>query len=64
MVKAKAVAAIALGLRFAHSFGLIHGSLTASNILFDADHCIQIADFGLFGFEGRQGGKHRRSEVL
>jgi predicted metal-binding protein len=44
-VKAKAVAGIVLGLRFAHSLGLLHGHLTTSNILFDSDHCIQIVDF-------------------
>jgi serine/threonine protein kinase len=43
--KAKAVAGIVLALRFAHSFGLLHGSLKAENVLFDADHQIQIADF-------------------
>jgi serine/threonine protein kinase len=43
--KAKAVVGIALGLRFAHSLGLLHGALKATNILFDADHRIQIADF-------------------
>jgi hypothetical protein len=52
--KAKAVAGIALGLRFAHSFGLVHGRLTASNTLFDGDHCIQITDFHPVGFEGRE----------
>jgi hypothetical protein len=44
-VKAKAVAGIVLGLRFAESFGLGHGGLTANNIVFDSDHCIQIVDF-------------------
>jgi serine/threonine protein kinase len=44
-VKAKAVAGIVLGLRFAHSHGLIHGHLSGHNILFDCDHCIQIVDF-------------------
>jgi serine/threonine protein kinase len=44
-VKAKAVSGIVLGLRFAHSLGLLHGHLTTSNILFDSDHCIQIVDF-------------------
>jgi serine/threonine protein kinase len=43
--KAKAIAGIALGLRFAHSLGLLHGGLKVSNILFDADRRIQIADF-------------------
>jgi serine/threonine protein kinase len=44
-VKAKAVAGLVLGLRFAHSLGLVHGHLTTNNILFDSDHCIQIVDF-------------------
>jgi hypothetical protein len=44
-VKAKAVAGIVLCLRVAHSFGLLHGHFTGNNILFDADHCIQIVDF-------------------
>jgi serine/threonine protein kinase len=43
--KAKAIAGIALGLRFAHSLGLLHRGLKASSILFDADRRIQIADF-------------------
>jgi RIO-like serine/threonine protein kinase len=44
-VRAKAIAVIVLGLRFAHSLGLVHGHLTGNNILFDSDHCIQIVDF-------------------
>jgi hypothetical protein len=44
-VKAKTFAGIVLGLRFAHSLGLVHGHLTGSNILFDFNHCIQIVDF-------------------
>jgi serine/threonine protein kinase len=44
-VKAKAVVGIALGLRFAHGLGLLHGAVKASNILCDADRRIQIADF-------------------
>jgi serine/threonine protein kinase len=43
--KAKAIAGITLGLRFAHGLGLLHGGLKASNVLFDADRRIQIADF-------------------
>jgi serine/threonine protein kinase len=43
--KAKVVAGIALCLRFAHGLGLLHGCLKASNVLFDAEHRIQIADF-------------------
>jgi serine/threonine protein kinase len=44
-VKAKAVAGLVLGLRLAHSLGLVHGHLIGNNILFDSDHCIQIVDF-------------------
>jgi serine/threonine protein kinase len=44
-VKAKVIAGIVLGLRFAHSLGLIHGDLTANKIVFDSDHCIQIVEF-------------------
>jgi serine/threonine protein kinase len=44
-VKAKAVVGIALGLRFAHGLGLRHGAVKATNILFDADGRIQVADF-------------------
>jgi serine/threonine protein kinase len=43
--KAKVVAGIALGLRFAHGLGLLHGGLKASNVLFDPCRRIQIADF-------------------
>jgi hypothetical protein len=43
--KAKAIAWIALGLRFAHGLGLLHGGRKASNVFFDADRRIQIADF-------------------
>jgi serine/threonine protein kinase len=50
-VKAKAVVGIALGLRFAHGLGLLHGAVNVSNILFDADRRIQIADFSPIRFE-------------
>jgi serine/threonine protein kinase len=46
-VKAKVIAGIVLDLPFAHSLGLLYGSLTASNVVFDLDHCIQIVDFRL-----------------
>jgi serine/threonine protein kinase len=36
---------IALGLRFARGLGLLHPAVKGSNILFDADRRIQIADF-------------------
>jgi serine/threonine protein kinase len=44
-MKAKVVAGIVLGLRFAHSFGLVHGHLTSKNILFDSNDCIQVVGF-------------------
>jgi serine/threonine protein kinase len=44
-MKAKVIAGIVLGLRFAHSLGLAHGHLTASRIVFDSDYRIQIVDF-------------------
>jgi serine/threonine protein kinase len=44
-VKATAIAGLVLGLRFAHSLGLVHGHLTMNSILFDSDHCIQLVDF-------------------
>jgi serine/threonine protein kinase len=50
-VKAKAVAGIALGLRFSHGLGLLHGGLKASNVFFDADRRIQIADFSAIRLE-------------
>jgi hypothetical protein len=43
--KAKAAVGIALGLRFAHGLGLLHGAVKAENVLFDADQRIQLADF-------------------
>jgi serine/threonine protein kinase len=42
--KAKALVRIALGLRFAHGLGLLHGAVKAANFLFDPDRRIQIAD--------------------
>jgi hypothetical protein len=44
-VKTKIVVGIVLGLRFAHSFGLFHGRLSARNIVVDSDHCIEIVGF-------------------
>jgi serine/threonine protein kinase len=47
--KAKALAGIALGMKFAHEFGVAHGSLKPTNILFDEEHCVHIVDIGLRG---------------
>jgi hypothetical protein len=43
--KAKAIVGIVLSMRYAHSYGLLHGHLTANNVLFDDDGLIQISDF-------------------
>jgi hypothetical protein len=45
--KALAIAGVVLGMRFMHSFGLIHGNLKPQNILFDEFHRIQICDISL-----------------
>jgi hypothetical protein len=50
-VKAKAVAGIALGIRFMHSFGLLHGNLNSRNIVFNDEHQIQITDFSSIRLE-------------
>jgi serine/threonine protein kinase len=49
--KAKAVAEIALALRFAHGLGLLHGALNAGNVLFDAPRRIEIAEFSTIRLE-------------
>jgi serine/threonine protein kinase len=41
-----AITGIVMGMRFLHRFGLTHGALKPSNILFDADHRPHIVDFG------------------
>jgi serine/threonine protein kinase len=43
--KAKAIVGIVLSMRYAHSHRLLHGHLTANNVLFDEDGVIQICDF-------------------
>jgi serine/threonine protein kinase len=57
--KAKAVAGIVLGLRFAHSLGLIHGHLSSKNIRFDLEHRIEITDFYWIGLEVCESEKDR-----
>jgi serine/threonine protein kinase len=52
--KAIAIAGIVLGMKFLHSFGLVHGCLKPSNVLFDESHRIQIADFGRCHFDPRE----------
>jgi tRNA A-37 threonylcarbamoyl transferase component Bud32 len=54
-VKTKVVVGIVLGLRFAHSLGLIHGRLSTRSIVFDSDHCIQIVGFNPMFLEVSEG---------
>jgi hypothetical protein len=53
--KAKAVAGLVLGLRFAHSLGILHGYLTGNIVFFNESGVIQITDFGLNGFGEPEG---------
>jgi serine/threonine protein kinase len=62
-VKAKAIAGIVLGLRFAHSLGLLHGHLTGNNILFDSDHCIEIVDFKAIDLAVRENDNEERTQL-
>jgi hypothetical protein len=59
--KAEAVVGIALALRCGHGLGLLHGGLTAGNVLFDGGGGIQIADFTPMrrdgGFSGDEEGE-------
>jgi hypothetical protein len=50
--KAKTIAGLVFGLRFAHSFGLLHGHLTGNTIFFDENGVIQITDFWVNSFGG------------
>jgi serine/threonine protein kinase len=61
-LKAKVIAGILLALRFVHSLGLVHGSLTGNNILFDSDHNIQIVDFKPIGLEVGESESEGQSE--
>jgi hypothetical protein len=61
--KAKAVVGLVLGLRFVHSFGLLHGHLTMDNILFDEDGIVQISDFCMNSFAGVEGDQDVRPNV-
>jgi serine/threonine protein kinase len=45
--KAITIAGIALGLRFMHSFGLLHGNLKPQNVLFNESHRIEICDLSV-----------------
>jgi serine/threonine protein kinase len=51
---ATAVAGIVIGMKFWHSFRLIHVGLKPSNVLFDESHRIQIANFGQSRLDARE----------
>jgi serine/threonine protein kinase len=53
--KAKAVVGLLLGLRFVHSFGLLHGHLTGDNVYFTEEGMIQISDFSLHNLFNQEG---------
>jgi hypothetical protein len=61
--KAEAVVGIALALRFAHGFGLVHGSLKAENVLFDGEGRIHITDFRLMRRGGGESGRARERDA-
>jgi hypothetical protein len=61
--KAKTVAGIVFGLRFAHNLGLLDGHLTTTNVLFDSDHCIQIADFNPIFLEVGESDSEERTQL-
>jgi serine/threonine protein kinase len=52
-----------LGLRFAHSLGVLHGHLTGNNILFDSDGKIQIADFCVQRLTEQEGNNGARADL-
>jgi serine/threonine protein kinase len=43
--KVKAIVGIVLSMRFAHSFGLLHGHLTGDSVIFNDEGLIEICDF-------------------
>jgi serine/threonine protein kinase len=61
--KAKTIAGIVLSLRFAHSFGLLHGHLTGDNLLFEHDGLIQVCDFCQNSLSEIGGNSDRMAEI-
>ena len=43
----KIILDVAAGLDFAHKNNIVHGDLRPSNILFDAEDCVKLTDFGM-----------------
>jgi serine/threonine protein kinase len=61
--KAKAIVGLVLSMRFAHSFGVLHGHLTGDNVVFDDDGLIQISDFCVTNFSEVGGNSEAMAEV-
>jgi serine/threonine protein kinase len=59
----KAIVGIVLSMRFAHSFGLLHGHLTEDNVVFDDSGLIQICDFCVKSFSEFGGRSEGIAEV-
>jgi hypothetical protein len=52
--KAKVIVGVVMGLRFVHSFGLLHGNLTMNNIRLGEEGVIEITDFFMKSFEDEE----------
>jgi serine/threonine protein kinase len=61
--KVKSIVGIVLSMRFAHSFGLLHGHLTGDNVVFDDSGLIQICDFYVKSFSEFGGNSEGIAEV-
>jgi hypothetical protein len=61
--KVKAIVGIVLSMRFAHSFGLLHGHLTGDNVVCTEDGLIQICDFCVKSFSEVGGNSEAIAEV-
>jgi serine/threonine protein kinase len=61
--KVKAIVGIVLSMRFAHSFGLLHGHLTEDSVVFDNDGLIQICDFDVTSLSVAGGNSEAMAEV-
>jgi serine/threonine protein kinase len=61
--KAKPIVGVVLSMRFAHSFGLLHGHLAGDNIVFDDDGLVQICDFCVTSSSEVNGNSEAMAEV-
>jgi hypothetical protein len=61
-VKAKTITGLVLGLRFAHSHGLLHGHLTMKDVRLNSDGMIEIHNFSVNGFGAFEGNADVRAD--